>query len=167
MMKKLLTASVASTLLLGSFTPALAEQFSGSAFEAPLGASASVNFRVPLGAPNAKARKATYGLTMGYGQPVSAGGLDGRMTVRGTTLADIRFTGPLKLHKAEVASFDLANLKDDRRMKMFGDGDDTWWYVGGAVVGGVVLCLLLDCFDGDDDDDDDNVVNNGGNNTAS
>ena len=59
-----------------------------------------------------------------------------------------------------IATFDLANLDQDRRLNYSSDGDDnTWLIVGGIVVAGLVICLLAECFEGDDDDEDDPVVN--------
>jgi hypothetical protein len=56
-------------------------------------------------------------------------------------LADVRFTSDFKLHKANVASFDLANLDKDRRMDL--EGVDTVWIVVGLVAAGVPARRLL------------------------
>jgi hypothetical protein len=156
MMRKFLSASVATALLVGSVSPAMAQSFMTD-LQAPMGATATVNFKVPLGAAPARERKATYGLTLGYGQQINSLTADGRPMVRQARLADFRFTDGFKLHKAEVASFDLANLDKDRRLNMGPDSgkDSTTWIIIGLVVAGAVVCVAADCFGGDDDDDED------------
>lgn len=124
--------------------------------QAPMGATATVNFTVPLGAAPARERKATYGLTLGYGRQLNSLTPDGRPVVRQAKLADIRFADGFKLHKAEVVTFDLANLDKDARLNM-GPGkgkETTWLWVGGIVVAGALVCWAAGCFDNDDDDDD-------------
>jgi len=157
MIRKFLTASVATALIATSMTPAMAQSHFSSDLQAPLGATATVNFKVPLGAAPAKARKATYGLTLGYGQRLDSLTADGRVATREARMADIRFTDAFMLQRAEVMTFDLANLDKDKRLNMGPDGtkDSTLWIVVGLVAAGVAVCLLADCFDDDDDDDDD------------
>lgn len=158
MIRKFLSASVATALVIGSVTPAYAQSYGFTADQAPLGATATVNFKMPLGVAPQKQKKASYGLTLGYGQQLDSLAPDGRIATRQARLADIRFTGDFNLYKAEVVTFDLANLDKDQRLNMMGpDGDgkdSTVWIVGGLVAAGVAICLLADCFDGDDDDDD-------------
>ena len=154
MIRKIVTATASAALIIASVTPAFAQSYGYSAFDKPPGATASVNFKVPLGVEKAKA-KPTYGLTFGWGQSVAAPTLDGRAVTREVKLADLRFTGPFQLQKAEVVTFDLANLKGDRRLNMTGGEDSTTWIVVGLVAAGVAICLLADCFGGDDDDDED------------
>lgn len=151
MMRKFLCASVATAMIAGSISPAAAQSFM-SEQQAPLGATATVNFKVPLGTVPTKARKPTYGLTLAYGQRLDSLTSDGRVRTREAKLADFRFTGGFKLHQAEVMSFDLANLDEDPRLNLGPDKgkEATWLWVGGAVLLGVGLYLLLD----DDDDDD-------------
>jgi hypothetical protein len=85
--------------------------------------------------------------------------MNGRTMTRSVQLADFRFRGD-QLQNARIASFDLANLDQDRRLNFQGDGsDNTWLYIGGAVVAGLVICLLAACFDSSDDNEDDPVVN--------
>ncbi|HJU76558.1 MAG TPA: hypothetical protein VJ597_01320 [Sphingomicrobium sp.] len=158
MMREFLSASVATALLIGPVSPALAQSYAFAPSQAPLGVTATVNLKVPLGVAPAKPKKTTYGLTLGYGQRLDSLTADGRIATREAKLADIRFADGFKLYRAQVMSFDLANLDKDRRLKLTGDGDDTLWIVGGLVAAGVVVCLLADCFDGDDDDDDDDDV---------
>jgi hypothetical protein len=137
-------------------SPALAQSAHYSGFEAPRGATATLNFKVPLGKQaRATAEKPSYGLTLGYGQTLAAPGLDGRTTSRSMKLADIRFDSA-GLAKAEVATFNLAAPEKDKRLQMFGDGGaNTTWIIIGLVAVGVGVCLIADCFEDDDDDNDD------------
>ena len=148
-MGKIVSATVSVALCLASMTPAFAQDYRYSGFEAPKGATATANLRIPLGR-EAKA-KPTYGLTFGYGQTTGAD-LDGRTLTRELRLADIRFNMDGRIKQANVASFDLANLDQDRRMNLTGEGN-TLWIVVGLVAAGVAVCLLADCFGGDDDEE--------------
>ena len=73
-------------------------------------------------------------------------------STRQIRLADFRLTGKGKIAQAQLASFDLANLDQDRRMNLSGEGN-TLWIIVGLVAAGVAICLLADCFEGDDDSD--------------
>jgi hypothetical protein len=155
MMRKFVSATVSAALCMASLVPgiAVAQEYRFSGFDAPRGATATVNLRMPFG-PNQQ-RRASYGLTLGYGQTV-APGLDGRTTARAINVTDFRFSGNGELRQARVAAFDLANLDDtQRRMNLNGEGN-TLWIVVGLVAAGVAVCLLADCFDGDDDDSSSN-----------
>jgi hypothetical protein len=156
MIRRIVTATAAAALCLSSVTPALAQNYAFTGFDAPRGAAATLNLRVPLDDARPEA-KPTYGLTLGYGRTVGSQELDGRTISRGMQLADFRFDGSPKMAKAQVLSFDLANLDNDRRLNMAEDGDNTLWIVVGIVAAGVAICLLADCFEGDDDDDDDDL----------
>lgn len=147
-MRKMVSAAVSAALCLAPLTPAFAQDYRQAGFDAPEGATATANLRIPLGG-EAKA-KPTYGLTLGYGRTMGAG-LDGRTTTRGVRLADLRFTTDGKVSQARVASFDLANLDRDRRMNLTGGSQLTWILIG-AIAAGVAICLAADCLDGDDDD---------------
>ena len=153
MVRKFVSATASAALCIASLVPgmAAAQEYRSTAFEAPRGATATVNLRVPFG-PN-QARRTTYGLTLGYGQTV-APGLDGRTTTRAVNFADLRFGADHQLRHARVASFDLANLDQTRRrMNMTGGEDSTLWIVVGVVAAGAVACFVIwDCFDDDDDD---------------
>jgi hypothetical protein len=144
----MVSAAVSAAFCLAPLAPAFAQNYRYSGFDAPNGATATANLRIPLGR-DAKA-KPTYGLTLGYGRAVGAG-LDGRTTTRAVRLADLRFTTEGKVSQARVASFDLANLDRDRRMNLTGGSQLTWILIG-AVAAGVAICLAADCLDGDDDD---------------
>jgi len=150
-MRKFVTATVSAALCLASITPAAAQNYRSEGFDGPRGVNATLNMRIPLGKSTARRAKPNYGLTFGMGKTVGAG-LDGREMTRQLTLGDIRFNDRGKLSKAQLASFDLANLDADRRMNLTG-GDNTLWIVVGLVAAGVGICLLADCFEGDDDDD--------------
>jgi hypothetical protein len=149
MVRKIVSATVSAALCLASMTPAFAQDYRYSGFEAPKGATATANLRIPLGR-EAKA-KPTYGLTFGIGKSNGAD-LDGRTLTRELRLADIRFNMDGRIKQANVASFDLANLDQDRRMNLTGEGN-TLWIVVGLVAAGVAVCLLADCFEGDDDEE--------------
>lgn len=148
MITRFLSASVATAVLFTSMTPAFAQSYGFDSVQAPRGATATINFRMPLGfAP--REQKASYGLTFGFGRQLDSVASNGRPVVREAQLADIRFTGNLKLAKADVASFDLANLGQDPRLHMgpSEDGKDTTWlWVGGAVLVGVAVCVAAHCF---------------------
>ena len=150
-MRKFVTATVSAALCLMSVAPgiAVAQDYRFSRYDAPRGATATVNLRVPMGSRHA--RPATYGLTLGYGQTVPPG-LDGRTSTRAVNFADFRFAGD-ELRQARVASFDLANLDhSQRRMNLMG-GNPTVWIVVGAVAAGAVACFVIwECFDDDDTD---------------
>ena len=154
-MRKYISATVSAALCLATLTPGIAAaQEYRSVNDAPRGVTATVNLRVPLGNERARQR-ASYGLTVGYGQTV-APGLDGRTHTRSINFADLRFTGEEpRLSQARLAGFDLANLDQSRRMNLTGEGN-TLWIVVGLVAAGVAICLLADCFDGDDDEDSSN-----------
>lgn len=146
-MRKLLCATVSAALCCSSLAPAMAQDYRFTN-DAPRGATATLNLRVPLGAQRRQARP-SYGLTFGYGQDVGSPAMDGRTVSRAVRLGDIRFSGG-ELRHARVASFDLAHLDRDRRLNLTG-GSTTTWIIIGAVAGAVGACLLLECFDGDDD----------------
>ena len=148
-MRKLVAATVSAALCLGSAMPAFAQDYRPVGFDAPRGATATANLRIPLG--QKKKAKPTYGLTVGLGKTAGAG-MDGRPMSRQLTLADVRFTGKGDLHRANLASFDLANLDRDKRLNMMGGGGSLTTIVMVAAAGAVVCFVVIDCF-GDDDDD--------------
>ena len=153
MVRKFVSATVSAALCMLSVMPsvAAAQEYRFTGFDAPRGATATVNLRVPMGRENA--RRASYGLTLGYGQTMGTETLDGRTMTRAVNLADLRFTGA-ELRQARVASFDLANLDEDQRVNNLTGEGNTLWIVVGLVAAGVAICLLADCFDGDDDSPD-------------
>ena len=148
-MRKLVSATVSAALCMLSLAPAMAQDYRFTGFDAPRGATATLNLRVPLGARRQQVQP-SYGLTFGYGRTVGAPTLDGRTATRAVNLADVRFNGGGELRTARVASFDLANLDRDRRLSNLNGSVSTTWIIVGAVAVGVGACLLLECFDGDD-----------------
>ena len=150
MVRKVVSATVSAALCLTAITPAMAQDYRFAGFEAPRGATATVNLRVPLGRENR--HRASYGLSFGYGRTSGDPDLGYRTTSRAITFADLRFSGS-ELSQARLASFDLADLDETkRRMNLTGDEGSTLWIVVGLVAAGVAVCLLADCF-GDDDED--------------
>lgn len=154
MVRKCVSATVSAALCMMTVMPgiAMAQDYRFVGFDAPRGATATVNLRVPMGREHRE--RASYGLTFGYGQSHGLPGLTGESASRAVGVADFRFSGR-ELRQARVASFDLANLDRDRRVSNLANPDTHWWVVGGLVLGGVVVCLLAECFDDDDSEDDD------------
>jgi hypothetical protein len=149
-MRKLVAATVSAALCLASTAPAFAQDYRPVGFDAPRGATATANLRIPLG--QKKKAKPTYGLTFGLGKSAGAG-MDGRPLSRQLTLADVRFTGKGELQRANLASFDLAHLDRDKRLNMMGGGGSMTTIIAVAAAGVVVCFVITDCFGGDDDDD--------------
>ena len=150
MLRKFVTATVSAALCAMSVAPAMAQEYRFAGFDAPRGATATVNLRVPMG--RERADRASYGLTLGYGHTAGLPGLTGETTSRAVNVADFRFSGG-ELRNARVATFDLANLDQDRRANNLTGEGNTLWIIVGLVAAGVAICLLADCFDGDDDSD--------------
>ena len=91
----------------------MAQDYRFSGFDAPRGATATVNLRVPLGTSRQQAdRRMSYGLTLGYGQTVGAPTLDGRTATRSVNLADLRFNNSGELRNARVV--DTEHLSTDQ-----------------------------------------------------
>jgi hypothetical protein len=150
MARKLVSATVMAALLTMSSAPALAQDYRFAGFDAPRGASATLNLRVPLGARPGHAR-ASYGLTLGYGREMAAPGYDGTMLTRGVRLADLRFSGAGTLSTARLASFDLAARDRGARRSHLGASVPTTWIIVGLVAVGVGACVIAGCFGGGDD----------------
>ena len=153
MVRKLVSATVSAALCMLSVAPAMAQDYRFTGFDAPRGATATVNLRVPLGMTRQQTdRRMSYGFTLGYGQTAGSPALDGRTTTRAVNLADLRFNNSGEVRNARVASFDLANLDRDRRVNNLNGEVSTVWIVVGLVAAGVAVCLLADCFGGDEED---------------
>jgi len=153
MVRKFVSATVSAALCMLSVAPAMAQDYRFSGFDAPRGATATLNLRLPLGMSRQQTdRRMSYGVTLGYGQTAGAPTLDGRTTTRAVNLADFRFNSSGELRNARVASFDLANLDRDRRLSSLNGEVSTVWIVVGVVAVGVGVCLIADCFGGDDED---------------
>ena len=150
MVRKCICATVSAALCMASAAPALAQDYRFTGFDAPRGATATINLRLPIGAE--QRHRASYGVTLGVGQAMGSPTLDGRPTSRFVSLADIRFSGS-RLRNARVASFDLAHLDRDRRLNLTGGGFGTTPFIIGALAAGAFICFVAtDCF-GDDDED--------------
>ena len=67
MVRKLVSATVSAALCLFAVAPipASAQDYRFTGFDAPRGATATVNLRVPMGREHAQ--RASYGLTLSYG----------------------------------------------------------------------------------------------------
>ena len=150
MVRKFVSATVSAALCLMSAAPAMAQDYRFAGFDAPRGATATVNLRVPLG--NERARP-TYGLTFSYGQELGPLTYDGRTRSRAVNVADLRFAGD-ELRNARIATFDLANLEQDRRMNMVGTGKKTWLILGILIAAGIILCVTELCEDDEEDEPD-------------
>jgi hypothetical protein len=151
MVRKFVSATVSAALCMMSVAPALAQEHRFTGFDAPQGATVTLNLRVPLGTAQQTRERMSYGLTFGYGQSVGAG-LDGMNLTRRVNVADFRFNTSGDLRNARLAGFDLANLDRSRMMNLTGGGKKTWLIIGGIIVAGVVICVAADCFEGDDED---------------
>jgi hypothetical protein len=153
MVRKFVSATVSAALCIACVVPsaALAQEYRFTGFDAPRGATATLNLRVPMG--RQYAHRASYGLTLGYGQEMGPVAFDGRTTSRAVNVADFRFSGD-RLKNARVAGFDIANLDQDRRFNNLTGEDNTMWIIVGLVAAGVAVCLLADCFEGDDDEEE-------------
>ena len=155
MLRKLVTATVSAALCSMSILPttALAQEYRSTVFDAPRGATATLNLRVPMGREHAE--RASYGVTLAYGQAVGAPDQFGLQRTRAMNFADFRFRGG-DLRNARVVGVDFANLERDadrRRMNLMGGPNGMIYTVGLVVVGGAVVCFVItDCFGGDDDD---------------
>jgi hypothetical protein len=155
-MRKLVASAVSAALCLASVTPAFAQNYRPVGFDAPRGATATANLRIPLGR-QAKA-KPTYGLSFGIGKSVGSG-IDGRPISRQLTIADLRFSGKGELARASFTGFDLADPDRSKRLNMMGGGDSGLVTIVAVAAAGAVVCFVItDCFG--DDDDDDAVPNN-------
>ena len=154
MVRKFVSATVSAALCLMTVAPSIAaaQDYRFTGFDAPQGATATLNLRIPLGTERQVRQRTSYGLTLGYGNRAGAPTTDGTTVTRQVNVADLRFNGQGEVRNARVLSFDLANLDRDRRFNnLTGDGN-TLWIIVGIVAAGVAICLLADCFDGDEED---------------
>lgn len=152
MVRKIVSATVSAALCLMSVAPGVAgaQDYRFTGFDAPRGATVTLNLRVPLGTARQTTDRMSYGLTFGYGQSVGAPTYDGLSMTRRVNVADVRFNRSGELRTARFAGFDLANLDRSRAMNMVGGGKKSWLIIGGIVVAGVLICVAADCFDDDD-----------------
>jgi hypothetical protein len=140
MTRNLITGAAALSLCLASATPAIGQERRFTGLDGPAGASATVNIRVPLGRRAERARP-SVGLTVGYGRRVADGTSELQPAVRQLRLADLRFDGE-GLSRAELASFDLANLDRDRRMNL-GEGKSYMIWLILAAFASLAVVLVV------------------------
>ena len=129
------------SLAFGSGTPALAQSGAFAGSQARPGASATINLRVPLG-PGRRSDRPTVGFTASCGQALDDSGPDGRRAVRELRITDLRFDGRA-LARAELATFDLANLENDARMGLVGNKKNTLLLFVMVLAGATALAFLL------------------------
>ena len=157
MIRSVVGATVSACLCLAPAAPVLAQDYRYSGFDSPRGAAATAGLRIPLG-PSARTAPPSYGVSLGFGRTLGAASSDGSTRSGFVRLAELRFDGS-GLRRAEVATFDLAHPRNDRRLNMFDEGESGGWIAIGVVVAGLAACLLAQCFDSD------GVDNNVGNNS--
>lgn len=149
MVRILLSATVSAALCMLNVAPAAAQAYR-SGFDAPRGATATVNLRMPLGGRTQARERLSYGLTLGYGQEIGSPSFDGRTMTRQVNVADIRFNSAGELRNARLVGVDVARLNaGERNMALTGD---MWWLVVAAIAAGLGICGLADCFDSGDED---------------
>ena len=138
MTRKLTTGIATMSLVLGSATPALAQEQRFAGFDGPRGTTATVNLRIPLGGrAGARAERPSFGLTIGHGQPIASSDPSGRSTVRQIRLADLRLDRD-GISRAELATFNLANLEGDARVRRLNPSENkknTVWLALMAAAG--------------------------------
>lgn len=142
-MIKQIAMAASAALVVASASPAFADPFAFSDNTTPHGATATINFKMALGGPATKPERASYGLTFAYGQRVGEPPVIGRPEAQALTFGDLRFNAD-GLERAELASFDLADLEADPRMNIFDDGNfGTTELVLIGVGAGLILALVL------------------------
>lgn len=145
MIKPIILAASAAAVV-ASASPVCADPFTSSLDEAPRGASATVNIRIPFGPRTTATEEPSYGLSFNYGRSYGSPDLDNRVMTRAITLGDLRFNAD-GLAKAQVASFDLADFgrdtPKDPRMNLF-EGPFGWPEY--AIIGGAALIVALVAF---------------------
>ena len=153
MVRKLVSATVSAALCLAPAAAFAQNNLTPvEVVQAPLGATGALNLRIALGGGK-NLEEPTYGLTFGMGRLNGMNSQGGAQTSE-VRLADIRFNSS-GLRQANVASFDLANLDQDRRFDELAGRGNTLWIVVGLVAAGAAVCLLAECFDGDDNSSSD------------
>ncbi|MGZ8360610.1 MAG: hypothetical protein ACXWUX_08820 [Allosphingosinicella sp.] len=140
MRRQMIATATAVGLCLASIAPLAAQDHR---HDAPRGATATVNVRVPLGA-RGRAARPSWGLTAGYGQAAGTAP-DGSRAVREWRVAELRFDAD-GLRRAEVATFDLARRGSDRRLYLEDEANKKTWLIGLLLLlgAGAGLIVLLD-----------------------
>lgn len=144
-MDRSIIAALAAAAIIASASPAGADPFAPPTERAPLGATAALSLKVPLGPKTAASERPSYGLSFNYGRSVGNPYLDGRPVSQALKLGDLRFDSE-GLASARLASFDLRDFgrsADKDRMNIFDGpfGPIEYAIIGGAAV--VVAILVL------------------------
>ena len=109
-----------------------------------MGASASVNLRIPLGTVNNENDEVRYDLTMAYGQHVERSGQPLQLgDVRSVELAQINFDrrGARDMQVANFGVSDFGREDIEGQRNLVGGG--TTYIMLGAMILGVVVALSL------------------------
>jgi hypothetical protein len=107
MLRKITVGSQCAALCLASTPPALGQDHRFTGFDAPRGATATVNLRIPLGSrPGVRTERPNLGLTIGYGRALPSSEPDGRSAIRSVDLLDLRLD-EAGLQRARLAGLDL------------------------------------------------------------
>ena len=95
MVRKFVSATVSAALCIASVLPgiAAAQDYRFAGYDAPQGATATVNLRVPLTTQRQARQRMSYGLTLGYGSSAGSPTMDGTSVTRQVNVADLRFNG--------------------------------------------------------------------------
>ena len=148
-MKRLIASTLVAAVTMASALPAAAQAYRYSEAFAPQQdeVTATVNFRVPLGATE---ERGSVGLTLaGTRGDAAVDTLDGDRLNSEVRIADLRFDGR-GIERAQLGGYDF-NAPADERLgfnDMDGKDNTTWIIIGLVVVGAVVWAVS------DDDDDD-------------
>jgi hypothetical protein len=145
MTRKLMTGATALSLCLGSAAPAIGQERHFSGLDGPAGASATINLRIPLGHRAERARP-SVGLTVGYGRRIVDGSSDSPPVIRQVRVADLRFNSE-GLARAEVATFDLANLGQDARINPEGNKKNMLLLFVMIIAGATALAFVVNGHD--------------------
>ncbi len=124
MLNKITAGTLSAAICLTSVPPALGQEYRFTGFDAPRGATATVNLRIPLGSrPGVRTERPNLGLTIGYGREQPTSEPVGRSPVRQIGLLDLRLD-QAGIQRARLAGLDLReplggplHLTDDGGMK--------------------------------------------------
>jgi hypothetical protein len=142
MVRTFVAGTAGLALCLGATSPAAGQEQRFSGFDGPSGASATVNIRIPLDGRTQRTRP-SIGLTVGYGRRMMDGTAELRPVVRQLRAADLRFDGE-GLARAELATFDLAHLDQDRRLNLGEAKSWTIWLILAAFASLAVVYVIAE-----------------------
>ena len=149
-MRNIVSAAAAAALCMLSVQPAPAQDHRFTGFDAPRGATATVNIRVPLGERGRQAAP-SYGVTLRHGRPVGPAAMDERgPRTRAVDLVDFRFVGG-EFRNARLGAFDLAGPGRGERMNLSPSVEEksVLFALLAAALLGVFLCSALCSSSGD------------------